>query len=112
MLARLGSTVNREPNNGRGPVDYKINAGAHDKSLIEFKLAKSSSLKRNLQWQVEVYEAANKTKQSMKVISSIDMATHQVPGIEELRSDDRTSCHRRPNEALGIKAVALPAILE
>lgn len=68
LLAPSRFDVNREPNNGRGPVDFKISAGAHDKSLIEFKLAKSSSLKRNLDKQVEVYEKANKTKQSMKVI--------------------------------------------
>lgn len=68
LLAPSRFDVNREPNNGRGPVDFKISAGAYDKSLIEFKLAKSSSLKRNLERQVEVYEAANKTSQSMKVI--------------------------------------------
>lgn len=68
LLATSRFDVNREPNNGRGPVDFKISAGSHDKSLIEFKLAKSSSLKRNLQRQVVVYEAANKTKQSVKVI--------------------------------------------
>ena len=68
LLAFSRFDVNREPNNGRGPVDFKISAGAHDKSLIEFKLAKSSSLKRNLEKQVEIYERANKTSQSMKVI--------------------------------------------
>jgi hypothetical protein len=62
--------VNREPNNGRGPVDFKLSAGALDKTLIEFKLAKSSSLKRNLERQVEIYEKANKTSTSMKVIIS------------------------------------------
>ncbi|WP_203791605.1 hypothetical protein [Paractinoplanes rishiriensis] len=60
--------VNREPNNGRGPVDFKISSGALDKSLIEFKLAKSTSLMLNLENQVEIYEKANKTHQSMKVI--------------------------------------------
>jgi hypothetical protein len=60
--------INREPNNGRGPVDFKLSAGALDKTLIEFKLAKSSSLKRNLMKQVEVYEAANRTDQSVKVV--------------------------------------------
>jgi hypothetical protein len=60
--------VNREPNNGRGPVDFKVSYGAGDKSLIEFKLAKSSSLKRNLEKQVEIYEKANKTRTSVKVI--------------------------------------------
>jgi hypothetical protein len=60
--------VNREPNNGRGPVDFKVSYGSHDKSLIEFKLASNSGLKRNLERQVEIYEAANQTRQSIKVI--------------------------------------------
>lgn len=68
LLASSRFDVNREPNNGRGPVDFKISNGALDKSLIEFKLAKSTSLKRNLEKQVEIYEKANKTHQSMKVI--------------------------------------------
>jgi hypothetical protein len=60
--------VNREPNNGRGPVDFKASFGAKDTSLIEFKLASNSSLKRNLEKQVAIYEAANRTHTSVKVI--------------------------------------------
>jgi hypothetical protein len=60
--------VNREPNNGRGPVDFKVSYGSGDKSLIEFKLASNTKLKRNLQNQVAIYEAANKTRKSVKVI--------------------------------------------
>jgi hypothetical protein len=60
--------VNREPNNGRGPVDFKISMGAVDKTLIEFKLAKSSSLKRNVENQLAIYEKANKTNTSVLVI--------------------------------------------
>jgi hypothetical protein len=48
-------------------VDFKVSAGL-DKTLIEFKLAKSSSLERNLDKQVAVYEAANKTKSSVTVV--------------------------------------------
>jgi hypothetical protein len=59
--------VNREANNGRGPVDFKISMGL-DKSLIEFKLAKSSSLERNLANQIAVYEEANRTKKSVAVV--------------------------------------------
>ncbi|WP_420954395.1 hypothetical protein [Bacillus haynesii] len=62
------SDVNREVNNGRGPVDYKVSRGDKDKTLIEFKLASNSQLKRNLQKQVEIYEKANDTKKSIKVI--------------------------------------------
>jgi hypothetical protein len=60
--------VNREPNNGRGPVDFKISKGAADKSLVEFKLASNGKLKQNLKHQVGVYEAANDTKKSIKAI--------------------------------------------
>jgi hypothetical protein len=60
--------VNREPNNGRGPVDFKVSYGSGDKSLIEFKLASNSSLKRNLERQVEIYEKANGVRKSVKVI--------------------------------------------
>jgi hypothetical protein len=60
--------VNREPNNGRGPVDFKVSKGSTDKSLVEFKLASNSKLKQNLKHQVEVYEAANDTKKSIKAI--------------------------------------------
>lgn len=62
------SDVNRECNNGRGPVDYKLSKTNFDKSLVEFKLAGSSKLKQNLQYQVEIYEKANDTKKSIKVI--------------------------------------------
>jgi hypothetical protein len=60
--------VNREPNNGRGPVDYKVSQGSADKTLVEFKLAKNSKLKQNLEHQVEIYKTANDTKKSIKVI--------------------------------------------
>jgi hypothetical protein len=62
--------VNREVNNGRGPVDYKVSAGAWDKSLIEFKLASNTALKRNLEKQVEIYKKANDTDKAVKVIVS------------------------------------------
>jgi hypothetical protein len=61
-------SVDREVNNGRGPVDYKISRGSKDSTLVEFKLASNSKLKKNLENQVEVYKAANKTKKAIKVI--------------------------------------------
>ena len=60
--------VNREPNNGRGPVDYAVSFGANNKSLVEFKLASNSKLKQNLANQVKVYEKANNTQRSITVI--------------------------------------------
>ena len=62
------SSVDAEVNNGRGPVDFKVSRGANDKTLVEFKLATNSQLERNIKNQVQIYEKANKTTQSYKVI--------------------------------------------
>jgi hypothetical protein len=48
--------VNAEVNNGRGPADYKVSFGSGDSTIVEFKLGKSSSLKRNLENQTEIYK--------------------------------------------------------
>lgn len=60
--------INSEVNNGRGPVDFKISRGNKDKTLVEFKLASNNKLKKNLKNQVEIYESANNTNKSVKVI--------------------------------------------
>ncbi len=62
------SSVDAEVNNGRGPVDFKVSRGSADKTLVEFKLASSSHLQRNIENQVAIYEKANQTTQSFKVI--------------------------------------------
>lgn len=69
--------VNREVNNGRGPVDYKVSQGARDKTLVEFKLAANSQLEKNLKHQVEVYAAANETNKKVKVILFFSYREHQ-----------------------------------
>jgi hypothetical protein len=76
------SDVNREVNNGRGPVDFKVSRGNRDKSLVEFKLAKNSQLKRNLEKQVPIYEQASGTQKSLKVICYFSPEElEQVQGI-------------------------------
>lgn len=60
--------INREVNNGRGPVDFKISKGSKDATLVEFKLASNSKLKNNLAKQVDVYKKASGTDRAIKVI--------------------------------------------
>lgn len=69
-LAWFGSNydLNREVNNGRGAVDFKVSNGNKDKTLIEFKLASNSSLEKNLKNQLEIYQKANNTSNGIKVI--------------------------------------------
>jgi hypothetical protein len=59
--------VNREVNNGRGAVDFKISNGANDKTLVEFKLASNSNLEHIFK-QTAIYESANDVTSSIKAI--------------------------------------------
>ena len=62
------SDPGREANDGRGPADFKISRGAHDKTIVEFKLAKNRSLQRNLANQAELYQKASDARHAIKVI--------------------------------------------
>ncbi len=62
------SDVTREANDGRGPVDFKVSKGSKDKTLVEFKLASNSQLKRNLKNQAVIYEKASDARRTIKVI--------------------------------------------
>lgn len=82
--------VNSEVNNGRGPVDYKVSKGRRDKSLIEFKLATNTSLKKNLENQVKIYQQANETNKSIKVILYFSDQEHEKVKkiLKELNLED------------------------
>ena len=62
------SDISREVNDGRGPADFKASRGSRDKSIVEFKLASNSQLKRNLVSQVEIYQKASDAHSGIKVI--------------------------------------------
>lgn len=53
--------INAEVDNGRGPVDFIVSNGPEDKTVIEFKLAKNTSLRRSLRHQITAYKKANNT---------------------------------------------------
>lgn len=83
--------VNAEVNNGRGPVDYKVSKGKQNASLVEFKLASNSSLRRNLEKQVEVYAKASQTQKAIKVILYFsESELEKVNGtLRDLKLQDR-----------------------
>ena len=62
------STVTREANDGRGPVDFKVSRDASDITIVEMKLASNSQLKRNLERQTAIYKKASNAKGVFKVI--------------------------------------------
>lgn len=87
---RTASDLNREVNNGRGPVDFSVSRGSFDKTLIEFKLASNSQLKRNLQRQVEIYQKAADAPRALKVITCFTEKDETTVArvLEELKVHD------------------------
>jgi hypothetical protein len=79
------SDFNSEVNNGRGPVDFKVSRGSKDKCLVEFKLAKNSRLSQNLRNQVAIYEKANRTDKSLKVI--VYFTDEERKRVEDIRKE-------------------------
>lgn len=87
------SDFNSEVNNGRGPVDFTISRGSKDKTIVEFKLAKDSKLRQNLENQVKIYETANRTRKSLKVVfyfTSAELARVQTVLRELKLESDHT----------------------
>lgn len=60
--------VSSEVNDGRGPADFKISKGSKDKTIVEFKLASNTQLKRNLIKQTELYKKSSDAKKDIRVI--------------------------------------------
>lgn len=98
-----------EANDGRGPVDFKISHGAKDKTLVEFKLAKSTSLKNNLKKQLEIYQKASNAPKGIKaivyftkeeleraenIISDLGMAENPNIVLIDARSDNKPSASK------------------
>ncbi len=76
------SDINRGPTNGLGNPDFTASQGRKDKTLVEFKLASSSSLEKNIVNQLEKYKEINKTDQGIWVIIFFTRKEHQkVLGI-------------------------------
>ena len=76
------SDFGAEADDGRGPVDFKISHGAKDKTLVEFKLAKSTTLKANLKRQVEIYQKASDAPKGIKAVIYFSQAElDRVEGI-------------------------------
>lgn len=60
-------SVDKEVNNWRWPVDFKVSNG-NDSTLIEVKLASNSQLKHNLSKQLDIYKKADGTEKGVYVI--------------------------------------------
>ena len=79
------SDVSREVDDGRGPADFKISRGRWDKTVIEFKLASNTHLRRNLEKQAAIYQRASDAQAGLRVI--IYFSAGELARVEDILRD-------------------------
>jgi hypothetical protein len=109
LLSASPFDVNREANNGRGPVDFAVSRGRSDKTLIEVKLASNSRLKQNLEKQVGIYQLAHGAPRAVTmivcytgqdlarveaVLSDLKLTGNESVVVINARNDDKPSASR------------------
>ena len=61
-------SIDKQPNNGRGPADIKVSMGSRDSTIIEIKLASNKQMPKNLRNQLDIYKKANGTYNGIYLI--------------------------------------------
>ena len=87
--------LNREPNAGRGPVDFKISSGYTARVNVEVKYT-SNNIRSGYEKQLPIYNAAERTEYSIFLIIR---TTDSIKALEELikfRQDEVAAGKRAP----------------
>lgn len=87
--------LNREPNAGRGPVDFKISSGYKSRVNVEVKYT-SNNIRSGYEKQLPIYNAAERTEYSIFLIIR---TTDSIKALEELikfRQDEIAAGKRAP----------------
>jgi hypothetical protein len=74
--------ISCEPNEGRGPVDFKVSRG-NDKTIIEVKLSSNSQYLHGYEVQIEEYGKAERTNQMIYVLIDLGHPL-KIKKIQEL----------------------------
>lgn len=79
------SDLSREVNDGLGAADFKASQGSMDKSIVEFKLASNSGLRKNLQRQVPAYQKASEARTGLTAIQCYD--EQEIKKVKDLLAE-------------------------
>lgn len=79
------SDISREVDDGRGPADFKVSRGRWDKTIVEFKLAKNTHLKQNLEKQAAIYQKSSDARAGLRVI--VYFSNEELVRVERILRD-------------------------
>lgn len=87
--------LNREPNAGRGPVDFKVSKGYNAKVTVEIKFT-SNDIKSGYVKQLPIYNAAEKTEYSVFLIIRNSELVSGLEDVKKLQAEQRKAGRRAP----------------
>lgn len=88
--------LNREPNAGRGPVDFKISAGYHSRVTVEIKLSTNKKLISGFTEQLPAYDAAEKSFHSFFIVVNVGGSLKRLNLLRQIRADAMGAGKRVP----------------
>ncbi|HEX6747539.1 MAG TPA: hypothetical protein VF092_09650 [Longimicrobium sp.] len=88
--------LNREPNAGRGPVDFKISHGYAARVNVEVKYSSNPRLVTGYQKQLPIYDAAERTMHSIYLIIRTTQSTGAIEAVLQLETKQLNAGMRAP----------------
>ena len=79
--------LSRDPNAGRGAVDFKLSSGYRSRVLVEVKYSSHNGFGSSFQRQLPAYARSEKSKSTVLLIIRTTPGSRQIDAIKRLRSD-------------------------
>lgn len=77
--------LSREPNEGRGSVDFKISSGYKFKIIVEIKYSRNTHLRKGYTKQLPAYQQAERTEHSIYMIIRTTRSTKIIDKLSSIR---------------------------
>lgn len=88
--------LNREPNAGSGPVDFKISSGYADRVTIEVKYSSNSNLLHGFETQLPIYNAAEQSRHSIYLVIITKNHTTKLNKLTQCARESKNAGKRTP----------------
>ncbi len=88
--------LSREPNAGRGPVDFKITHGYEARVNVEVKYSSNPKLTTGYTKQLPIYDAAERTHHSIYLIIRTTQAIAAIEAVQQIESKQLNAGRRAP----------------
>lgn len=89
--------ISREPNAGRGSVDFKFSSGYHSRVNVEVKYSTNNQLVSGYQRQLPIYDKAEKTFHSIYLVLQVSNSTRSIDKLFKIKNEAANKGLRTPD---------------